>query len=173
MNCVSCLPAPFSGRHTHRSGQDQNPVLLRPASGVPSTVMEKLKLAGTGRFRSNNRDRWFESTLLRQPVCTFSIHLGEDRNSTRNAAFFLPAAPGPRPTSTRQTANRTSRSRFFGAFGLLNRIEFPNSLYRLQVSWRCLREKAPGSWLDLSSFRRPLNALLRFVEAQQLSFAFH
>jgi hypothetical protein len=34
--------------------------------------MEKLKLAGTGRFRSNNRNRQFESILLRHPVTQFS-----------------------------------------------------------------------------------------------------
>ncbi len=31
-------------------------------------VMEKPKLPGNGRFRSNNRDRRFESILLRQTV---------------------------------------------------------------------------------------------------------
>ena len=61
-------PLLFSGRHTHRSGRNQKPGVLRSASGAPSIVTEKLKLAGTGRFRSNNRDRRFESILLRQRV---------------------------------------------------------------------------------------------------------
>jgi hypothetical protein len=29
MVCVSCLPAPSPGRHTHRSGRNQKPVVLR------------------------------------------------------------------------------------------------------------------------------------------------
>jgi hypothetical protein len=37
------------------------------------------------------RDREFKSRLDRQPVCTFCLHFGEDRNSARNVAFFLPA----------------------------------------------------------------------------------
>jgi hypothetical protein len=51
MDCVSCLPAPFSGRHTHRSGRNQKPVVLRSASAAPSGADREPKLAGSGRLR--------------------------------------------------------------------------------------------------------------------------
>ena len=38
-------------------------------------VMEKPKLSGNGRLRSNNQDRRFESILLRQPVLDFRYSL--------------------------------------------------------------------------------------------------
>jgi hypothetical protein len=77
MGCVSCLLLQ-SGRHTHRSGQNQKPVLLRSASCAPSIVTEKLKLAGAGRFRSNNRDRRFESILLRHRVIANQCSVDRD-----------------------------------------------------------------------------------------------
>src|SRR5260370_22460193 len=73
MDCVSCLPVPFSGRHTHRSGQNQKPVLLRSASGAPSIVTEKLK---TGR-------NW--PLPIEQPGPAASLHLGPP--------FFPPSPP--------------------------------------------------------------------------------
>src|SRR5260370_1442464 len=50
-------------------------------------VKEKPKLAGNGRFRSNNGDRRFESILLRHTVWHASLHYGEAMKSARGARF--------------------------------------------------------------------------------------
>jgi hypothetical protein len=90
MSCVSCLPAPLSGRHTHRSGRTQKPVVLWSASAAPSGADREPKLAGTGCFRSNNRDRRFESIPLRQVLPESQRFEREQREGTSPADIMVP-----------------------------------------------------------------------------------
>jgi hypothetical protein len=53
----------FSGRHTRRPGHNQKPVILRSVSCAVDREGE-IETGRTGHFRSNNRDRRFESTSL-------------------------------------------------------------------------------------------------------------
>jgi hypothetical protein len=75
MGYFSCLPA-FSGRHTHRSGRNQKPVVLRSASAAPIAADRELKLAGSGRLRPKRAGP------------AVRIHLAPP-SSRRNSGFLL------------------------------------------------------------------------------------